>query len=173
MSDTDVDVETAPDEAAFTPDDTEGHRAAIEQYQEDRAERQQRLQQSLSVKERLEQKAAEQTHDIDVLGIPVTFTRLPSDEELALVEIGERFQRLGEDDLGRETLKEMRDEVAAIIANNVAGEMVDPLEDPPRMDDARWWTETLGLVDLIMTGAALAQQNDAVDESEIEEFRDE
>jgi hypothetical protein len=169
--DTTPDEAAGPDDDVFTPDDTAGHEAAVAQYETERRERQAQLEQHLSVKERLEQEAAAQTQTVDVLGIDVEFERLPSDDELALVAIGERFQALGEDEIDRETLREMRDEVAGIIARNVHESMLDPLDDAPRMDDGAWWTQTLGLVELIMTGVALAEQNDEVTPDEVDEFR--
>lgn len=158
--------ETSPDDSAFTPDDDAGHAAVVEQFEEDRAERQRELKQHLSVKERLEQKAAEQTHTVDVLGLEVEFTRLPSDDELELMAIGQRFQSLEDDDVAnlKDNLTEMRDEVARIIAENAVDR---------DLRDAAWWTETLSLVDLVMTGVALAEQNDAVDADEVDEFRNE
>lgn len=154
------------DGGGFTPDDTEGHEAVTETRAEERREEREQLQQHLSVKERLEQKAAEQTHSVDVLGIPVEFTRLPSDDELELLAIGERFQSLDDDNVAglRGELQEMRDEVARILADNVVD---DDLDEP------QWWIDTLSLVDLVMTGAAVAEQNDEVTDEELDGFRDE
>lgn len=153
-------------EDPFTPKDGDGHAAAHEEYQQERAEEQERLAEHASIKAQLEQKAAEQTHTVDVLGLDVTFTRLDSDDELSLMAIGQRFQGLDGEDVGdlRSELTEMRDEVARIIADNVAHE---ELQDP------EWWTDTLSLVDLVMTGSAVAEQNDQVSPEEIDGFRDE
>jgi hypothetical protein len=156
-------------EDPFTPADADGHAAAHEEYQQERAERQERLHEDLSIKAQLEQKAAEQTHTIDVLGLDVTFRSLPSDDHLDLLAIGERFQSMeGDDDIEhlRAALEEMRDRVAEILADNVTHE---------DLQDADWWVDTLSLTDLVQTGVALGQQADEVEPGpeDIDGFRDE
>lgn len=159
------------DPEATTPDDADGHAAAIEQYREDRADREAQLSEQLSIKERLEQAAAEKTHTVDVgkfvdePGLEVEFTRLSSEKELRLMSIARRFKSL--DDDGIETLydelTELRDEVAEILANNTADEA---LRDPT------WWTDTFSTGELVMTGSAIAEGNEEVSPEEIEGFRD-
>ncbi|AUV81252.1 hypothetical protein C2R22_05905 [Salinigranum rubrum] len=101
-----------------------------------------------------------------MLGLEVEFTRLPSDDELDLMAIGQRFQSLEGDDVAdlRGELQSMRDEVARIIAENAAD---------PDLRDATWWTETFSTVDLVKTGSAVAEQNDSVDAEDAEGFRNE
>ena len=110
------------DPDATTPDDEAGHRAAIEQYQQDRQEREQEFQAALSKKERLERARETATITATLYGEPIEFTRLDGETIEWLEDLGQQFQGIDEEDEltdeQMETYREVRAETPRLLADH-------------------------------------------------------
>lgn len=93
--------DTLPDdpEETYTPDDEAGHAAVLEAYEEDKAERQEAWEDSLSKKERLQRARESRTFTIVLFGTEdVEFRRLTGDHIEWLEDLGEKFRGTGDED---------------------------------------------------------------------------
>lgn len=127
------DGEVQPQRTA-APSDTEGAAAAIDVYQEDKQERQQEFNKSLSKKERLERRRDARTTEVVLFDETLTFSFMDGEDAEWLEDLGEMFSGTDEEDLSDEQFVEYK------RARERSKRMLGDLSRDPELDAEFWGT---------------------------------
>lgn len=165
--------DAAPEDGGgYVPDDTTGHEAVVEQYEREKAEREEQLQESLSVKERLERAGEQETLHITVRDIPLRFGTPSASQENRLLELISGLQRLesGADEI---ELEEAGDVVNSVkeLTERSAEHLADLSKDG--LENAEWWLGEFGQFELVFAIQALIEETETVAQERVEQFRNE